>query len=262
MFNALEMGLDSGNILGIAILGNQVSVAYKLSNGKVTHQIKNIGVLQDYKNHSRMNNDFIAHIVENILPNVSNWGDNEEDYETALISKNSYLRALVASNGKYKEILVEDEAPNVRIAVLLFLQSKRLMRRIRGDNTTDYSHIQGFEDTSYLDPLLDDPDYYVRFHLAKLGMDRHIKKLLHSSNADDVKIVLDTMPIHQLDAIISYGNNYIETLTIRGDNKLTKDQLEKIAQDRNEEIQLGLVKRGYICSALKNSPFKSVRDII
>lgn len=260
MFNASKMNLDGGEIhkrkiLGVAILGNMASLAVMPHNGTIKHFTSSVSALSRYRN-----SDFICHILDSVLPNIGNWGDDEEDYDTALISKNQHLRILVAVNGRYKDVLVKDEVPDVRIAVLLYLQSRVSMRRIRLDgNILDFSDIEGFEDTSYLDPLVDDPDYYVRFHLAKLGMDRHVKKLLHSNDVTDVKKVLDTMFGYEIERVISYGNNYMDVLIASNNGRLTTSQLEVIANERSEYIQLGLVRRGFVSHTLKSSQFESVR---
>lgn len=244
IFNASELGLDGEDIVGAALVGHQLSVARKNRKGQITHQ--NIPLLfwMDSEGHSNYpNNEFITYIVEELLPRLSNWGDDEEDYEKALTSSNKLLRALVASNGKYQEVLVKDESPDVRIAILTPMQHKTLIlkRQWGKGNMTDYSDVPGFEDTSYLDSLVHDPEYYVRFHLAKLGIDRHVRELLHSKNIKDVDIVLKTANKHRLDEIIAHGEEYIRTLTTRN-NDLTKEQLNDIARERSEYIKEGVAR--------------------
>lgn len=250
MFNASELGLDGGNILGAALVGNYLSIAKKDRNGKVFHQTHNLMLWQYYKSHSDLiNNEFVIHVVEDLLPKLSNWGDNEEDYEKALVSSNKLLRGLVASNGKYLEVLARDESPEVRIAVLQHVVEKILiLKRRRGEgNMTDYSDVPGLEDTSYLDPLVHDSDKSVKHLLAFIGMDRHIRELLHSKNIKDVDIVLKKPNKHRLDEIIAHGEEYITTLA-EHNKDMSEEQLYDMAQERSEYIKTGIarVKKSYL----------------
>lgn len=250
MFKASELGLDGGDILGAVILGHQISVARQVSNGKVIHQSLPLFGWRSSEGLSNLpDNEFVTHIVEGLLPKLTNWGDSEEDYETALVSNNKLLRYLVSDNGKYREVLVKDKSPEVRMNVLTTMVHEiQIKKRNRGEgNMTDYSDTPGFEDTSYLDPLVYDPDYYVRFHLAKLGIDRHIRALLHSKNIKDVDIVLRTANKHRLDEIIAHGEEYITTLAERNKD-MTKEQLYDMAQERSEYIKNGIarVKKSYL----------------
>lgn len=244
MFKASELGLDGGEFLGAVLLGHWLSVARKGRNDKVTHQAIPLLSWRNSEGHNNLpNNEFVTHIVEDLLPKLTNWGDNEEDYETALVSNNKLLRCLVASNGKHREILVKDKSPEVRISVLSIMSLEILIRKRRwgeGD-MINFSDVPGFEDTSYLDPLINDPDYYVRFHLAKIGIDRHVRGLLHSKNIKDVDIVLKTANQHRLDEIIAHGEEYIITLAERNKD-MTEEQLKEIAQERSEYIKEGVTR--------------------
>lgn len=210
----------------------------------MTHQILPLLVWRNSEGHNNLpNNEFVTHVVEELLPKLSNWGDNEEGHETALVSSNELLRALVASNGKYREILVKDESPKVRIAILSPMLGQILIwKRQRGEgDMTDYSDVPGFKDTSYLDPLVHDPDYSVRFILAQIGIGRHIRPLLHSKNIKDVGIVLKTANKHRLDEIIAHGEEYIKTLFARN-NDMTEEQLNDMAQERSDYIKTGVAR--------------------
>lgn len=250
MFKASELGLDGGDILGAVILGHHIGVARQLSNGKVMHGTMPLFGWRNSEGLSNLpDNEFVTHIVEELLPKLTNWGDSEEDYETALVSNNEILRCLVSDNGKYREVLVKDESSEVRMNILLKMRYETQIRKRNwgeGD-MTNFSDIPGFEDTSYLDPLVYDPDYYVRFHLAKLGIDRHVRGLLHSKNIKDVDIVLKTANKHRLDEIIAHGEDYITTLAERNKD-MTEEQLYDMAQERSEYIKTGIarVKKSYL----------------
>lgn len=250
MFKASELGLDGGEFLGAVLLGHWLSVARKGRNDKVTHQAIPLLVWRNSEGNNNLpNNEFVTHIVEDLLPKLTNWGDDEEDYEKTLVSNNELLRCLVASNGKYRELLVKDESPEVRVSVLSPMFHEILIKKRRwgeGD-MINFSDVPGFEDTSYLDPLINDPDYNVRYMLAKIGIDRHVRGLLHSKNIKDVDIVLKTANQHRLDEIIAHGEEYIKTLTERN-NDMTEEQLNDIAQERSEYIKTGIakVKKSYL----------------
>lgn len=250
MFKASELGLDGEEFLGAVLLGHWLSVARKGRNYKVTHQAIPLLSWRNSEGHNNLpNNEFVTHIVDDLLPKLTNWGDNEEDYETALVSNNQLLRILVACNGKYRETLVKDKLAEVRIHVLTNMRGEiQIKKRNWGEgDMTNFSDIPGFEDTSYLDPLVYDPDYYVRFHLAKLGIDRHIRALLHSKNIKDVDIVLKTANKHRLDEIVAHGEEYITTLAERNKD-MTEEQLYDMAQERSEYIKTGIarVKKSYL----------------
>ncbi len=77
--------------------------------------------------------------------------------------------------------------------------------------------------------------------LAKIGIDRHVRGLLHSKSIKDVDSVLKTANQHRLDEIIAHGEDYITTL-IERNKDMTEEQLNEIAQERSEYIREGATR--------------------
>lgn len=173
--------------------------------------------------------EFLSNVFERfltkVLPEQSNWGNNEKDYDKALVSDDLVLQGLLALSGEHRETLykedsdilhwliarsivnekkrgvvadnampilddmVSSECSSVRMVVAEFGHKPHLDILIKDE----MAHIRksvashGYQD--HLDILVTDENYMVRRQVAKIGNDEHLG-LLSKDAEDSVRLVV------------------------------------------------------------------------
>lgn len=160
-----------------------------------------------------------------ILPEQSNWGNNEQDYDAALASNDSTLRRLLALSGKHREELYKEDSDilkwliarsilnekkrgevadnampildelvnykcsSVRMVVAEFGHKPHLDILITDEMPHIRKEVASHAHQDHLDILVTDEDYMVRRKVAELGGDKHLNALC-SDEESSVRIAI------------------------------------------------------------------------
>lgn len=133
------------------------------------------------------------------------WGNGEEQWTEALNSESEEIRALVALNGKFREITSKDKSPLVRyITVESLLKDKAKL-------------VSSYDDRHWLTEMLNDTDTEILKLIAKYGLKDHIDVLMKNSD---------------------------ESVRIAAANKANVLQLQHLINDPSEHVRAVVAERG------------------
>lgn len=189
----------------------------------------------------------VNHLIDNILPSVGNWGDDEKDYEKAVVSDEWQVRTLVAINGKFGELLAGDKHYMPRKAVISRFITVKQAGGMLGE-------------TYFLDELVNDSSEEVRYELAVLGLADHTPTLIHDRSQKVAQEVIAKAHTGLLDLLLD-GDCIPSKVSFANNKNASEAQLAILSLEKSEEVQLAVAKNVHFYN-LCQSPYVSVRKAI
>ena len=244
-FNAKEFDFGNKAVTKIIVVGHFAYVAWQEGEGAWLN-LKDLNGCMIYADSLGIS-EAINHLLDSILPTVGNWGDDEKDYELALASEEWQLRALVAMNGKFSEVLVVDEHYMPRKSVVTSFINAKLAGEEIGE-------------TNFLDILVHDSSEAVRFELAVLGLTEHSYTLIHDSSEKVAQEVITKANSELLDEILD-SDRISSKVSFAYNKNATEAQLATLSLEESEEVQLAVANNAHFYN-LCQSPYVSVRKAL
>lgn len=206
-------------------------------------------------------------LVENKLPAISNWGDGEEDFEAALTHDEAKLRALLAMNGKYLEVLSQDEDSLVRIKVV--------QRMINEKGVVEHENIGWFDamlddkdplvlaklaeygKQEFLDTLINHNSSFVQAAVAKFGTDAHCEILIKSPDRD-VRLAVAERGYGAL--VLARDDDFFVRRAVAKHASVADIQKTELVCDIKSSVRYQLAKRGLYTIRLANDKKRYVSE--
>lgn len=245
ILNATDYKFANPSVTKLVVVGHFAYVFWKKGEGAYLNLKDPTGCLV-YADSLGIS-EAVNHLLDNILPTVSNWGDNEKDYETAVVSKEWQVRTLVAMNGKFGEVLALDEHYMPRKAVVSSFVAVKMADGILGE-------------TYFLDELVYDKSEDVRFELAVLGLADHTPILIHDRSQRVAQEVISKAHTGLLDVLLD-SDCIPSKVSFAKSSQASEAQLSVLSLEKSEEIQLAVAKNTHFYN-LCQSPYVSVRKAI
>lgn len=192
---------------------------------------------------------FVIELMNNIVPNTDNCGDSEQDYIYALRSSDDSLRMLLALNGQCLEALSEDNSRRVRRAVLRHITYLDK----RGEPTGDLS---------WIDSMVGDQCEFVRRHIAKIGIKKHLDVLINDSSEMVLGMVARKGTAEHIDTMLNNRNMDFIRRHLAFNPNATDEQLALMAKEADYGVLLRLAERGYASDEVVLSKFSDVRVML
>ena len=190
-------------------------------------------------------------IIKNKLPTISNWGDGEEDFDAALMHDESRVRALLAMNGKYLEVLSQDADKLVRAKVVQrMINEKGLVER---DNTDWFDAMLADKDLhvlaklaeygtqEFLDALINHTSSYIQAAVAKFGTDEHREILI---NNPDGRVRLAVAETGYGALVLARDENDFVRRAVAKHASVADIQKTELVNDIQSSVRYQLAKRG------------------
>lgn len=245
-FNATEHNFADSHITDITVIGHRLLMMQgERYIGDM--DLKDVERCYRHGNHVGIL-PFISKLIEEILPNSENWGDDEQDYETAAASNNFGWRLLTAHNIKYLDLLALDSNYLVRVAVT------EVINKLKKDGVE-------MGDLVWLDTLVDDESHWVRQGLAEIGVDRHIEVLVNDANEKVARIAISKASPELLSELVKSDDPTVRFMAL-GNPNITQEQLEKLEYDSDEQVRLAVPSTGYTSDNLLDSSDKEIRILV
>lgn len=155
------------------------------------------------------------------------WGNGENDWEKALKSDDENVRALVALNGKFREVTSKDASPLVRyMTVESLLKDKAKL-------------ISSYDDRYWLTEMLNDTDAGILELIAKYGLKDHIDVLI-KNDFESVRMAAATKAnVLQLNHLVNDPSENVRALVATYGNA---EQQEMLINDESEIVRCAVAK--------------------
>lgn len=245
-FNATEHNFSDSHVTDITVIGHKLLM---MQDDKYVGYMDLNDVERCYRHANHVGIlSFVSKLIEEILPNSDNWGDGEQDYETAVASNNFGWRLLSAYNIQYLDLLVLDSNYLVRVAVT------EVINKLKEDGVE-------MGDLEWMDALIDDESHWVRQGLAQIGVDRHIKVLVNDANEKVAKIAISKASPELLSELVKSDDPTVRFMAL-GNPNITQEQLEKLEYDSDKQVRLAVPSTGYTSDNLLDSSNKEIRILV
>lgn len=280
---------DDGDVTEVSftLLGDAIHVRYHCNNDYLTDDFYAFngcffGGLKACSLELEVLSDFIKNELADyvMFHHGNNCSDGEKDYDSSFKSDSWQLRALVAMNGMYLKELSKDSHPIVRLKVVerLVFESKNEVLDfppidiwdIGGDDCyeekmDDYKYLykinKNLGDISYIDELAYDPDVDVRYELASLALTKHLDVLVADPSHLVRFMVARRGNSNHLELLLNDENEKVRCLVASNQNALPH-QLDYLASDERESVQMAIALRGQSMAILTNSKFFNIRWLV
>ena len=155
------------------------------------------------------------------------WGNGEEQWADALNSDVEEIRALVALNGKFREITSKDKSPMVRyMTVESLLKDKAKL-------------ISSYDDRYWLTEMLDDAETDILELIATVGLKDHIDVLLKNSHESVRIAAANKANVLQLQHLIDDPSEHVRAIVAeRGSD----EQRGALIKDASEIVRCAIAK--------------------
>lgn len=245
ILSAKDYKFANPSVTKLVVLGHFAYVFWKKGEGAYLNLKDPTGCL--VYSDSLGISEAVNHLLDNILPNVSNWGGDEKDYEKAVVSDEWQVRVLVALNGKFGEVLAADKHYLVRKSVISSFVTVRQGGGVLGE-------------TYYLDEMVNDSSEDVRFELAVLGLADHTPTLIHDRSQRVAQEVIAKAHTGLLDVLLD-SDCIPSKVSFAKSSQASEAQLATLSLEESEEIQLAVARNTHFYN-LCQSPYVSVRKAL
>lgn len=179
-----------------------------------------------------------------VLPEQSNWGNNEQDYDAALASDDSTLRKLLALSGKHREELYKEDSDILK----WLIASSILNEKKRGEVADNAMPI--------LDELVNYKCSSVRMVVAEFGHKPHLDILITDEMPHIRKEVASHAHQDHLDILVTDEDYMVrrKVAEVGGD-----EHLKILCKDAESSVRMAIANRGKCVSALSKDDSWHVR---
>ena len=182
-----------------------------------------------------------------VLPKQSNWGNNEQDYDTALASDDFTLKGLLALSGKHRDVLYKENSETLN-----WLIARSILNEKKRNEVTDSSLLM-------LDKMLHDGGQSARYVVAEFGHKPHLDILIKDSLPHIRKLVAAHGHTDHLDILM-----HDEDVMVRRQVALVGGlkYLAVLCKDEDSAVRLAIANRGECAEVLATDESWYVRKAI
>lgn len=195
--------------------------------------------------------EFFKDSLLNKLPDMPNWGYDEQDYQTALDSDDYVQKALLAMNGKYCDLLINDEIHDLRYYVALGIL-----------NDKKYG-VVGDDAISILDRLVSADSHSTRWTIAQFGHKPHLDLLIN----DNFFAVREAIALHKhkehLDILECDKDIMVRRAVAKSRRSTASDGSDEIlSRDADHTVRTEVALRGDAAFLLSKDEHWQVRKAV